>query len=553
MMLRAIAFVTMLRRSVPAVHRSQRMVLRASSQLSASPTGSTLVQEAVAWCGLNSLMYTDGKLSWSHAPVTLSPYAYPREGFEYAQRIQPLINTLIDNIARDREFLVSVLESVAASDPFVQRLLDLYREVPEAVVRSGIALGIHRSDYMLNNAAPSSSSSSSSSSTQVPLQIEINTIASSFGCLSSKVGDLHRHLLSRHFGSPDLEAVLRATELPEMPEGGPGCAEGLMPYNPTIRMLATSLALSHFLSGDRSSVIVFVVQPNERNQADQRLLEAELWSTHGLKVEFLTLEQVDARCSLGAGGSLLLAPATATLASILPSSSSFSPSAEAPSPVSVVYFRAGYSPDDYPGEQQWRARGLIERSAAVKCPNVGYQLAGTKKVQQVLCESGVLEKFLPNVDDAALVRRCFAAQYPLGEGASPAAQQAAAAAEKDGSQWVVKPQREGGGNNYYGAELSAFLRENQGSPVLSSYVLMQRIFPKAQKAAFLRSGQVQVLDSISELGVYGTFLGDGGAEPVLNECAGYLLRTKPVGVDEGGVATGFSVLNSVVLLDEEDV
>jgi len=541
--------------------------LRAHSGATPQPgSSSALVQQAIAWCGLNSLMYTDGKLSWSHAPVTLSPYAYPREGFEYAQRIQPLLNTLVDNISRDREFLVSVLEPVAASDPFVQRLLGMYQTVPEAVVRSGIALGIHRSDYMLNNAAPSSSSSySSSSSTQVPLQIEINTIASSFGCLSKKVGDLHRHLLSRHFGSPDLEAVLRATDMPEMlAEGGPGCAaESLMPDNPTIRMLATSLALSHFLSGDRSSVIVFVVQPNERNQADQRLLEAELWRTHGLKVEFLTLEQVDARCSLGANGSLLLAPPppSATLASLLPSSSSsssFSSSssaaaAAAPSPVSVVYYRAGYSPDDYPGEQQWRARSLIERSAAVKCPNVGYQLAGTKKVQQVLCEPGVLERFLPSADDAALVRRCFAAQYPLGEGASPAAQQAAAAAEKDGSQWVVKPQREGGGNNYYGAELSAFLRENKGSSVLSSYVLMQRIFPKAQKAAFLRSGQVQVLDSISELGVYGTFLGDGGAEPVLNECAGYLLRTKPVGVDEGGVATGYSVLNSVVLIDDEDV
>jgi hypothetical protein len=37
----------------------------------------------------------------------------------------------------------------------------------------------------------------------------------------------------------------------------------------------------------------------------------------------------------------------------------------------------------------------------------------------------------------------------------------------DGAPWVLKPQREGGGNNLYGAELSAFLKEHQGDPVLS--------------------------------------------------------------------------------------
>lgn len=48
--------------------------------------------------------------------------------------------------------------------------------------------------------------------------------------------------------------------------------------------------------------------------------------------------------------------------------------------VSVVYFRAGYTPVDYPSEQAWAARLMVERSKAVKCPTLGYQLAGTKKV-----------------------------------------------------------------------------------------------------------------------------------------------------------------------------
>ena len=81
---------------------------------------------------------------------------------------------------------------------------------------------------------------------------------------------------------------------------------------------------------------------------------------------------------------------------------------------------------------------------------------------------------------------------------------------------------------------------------------MERIFPRLQKTAFLRSGNLQVLPSISELGIYGTFLGRAGDGLLLNDYAGYLLRTKPDGVDEGGVASGYSVLNSIVLVDESN-
>jgi glutathione synthase len=86
--------------------------------------------------------------------------------------------------------------------------------------------------------------------------------------------------------------------------------------------------------------------------------------------------------------------------------------------------------------------------------------------------------------------------------------------------------------------------------LVTGYVLMQRIFPKPQTTAFLRKGELLILPSISELGMYGVFLGDGSSKPLLNSCAGYLLRTKPDGVDEGGVAAGFSVLSSVILVEK---
>lgn len=55
-------------------------------------------------------------------------------------------------------------------------------------------------------------------------------------------------------------------------------------------------------------------------------------------------------------------------------------------------------------------------------------------------------------------------------------------------------------------------------------------------------------DCLCELGMYGVFVGNGSKQ--LNEPAGHLLRSKFLGVDEGGVASGFACLSSPLLVDD---
>jgi hypothetical protein len=113
-----------------------------------------------------------------------------------------------------------------------------------------------------------------------------------------------------------------------------------------------------------------------------------------------------------------------------------------------------------------------------------------------------------------------------------------------------------------------FLKAHANDPILSSelilsvllfdvicpsfhlgFVLMRRIFTdKDERSAFFRHGHVSLGHSVSELGIFGCGLYGGGKE-VVNDSAGYLMRTKSEDVDEGGVATGFSVLSAIVLTD----
>lgn len=210
--------------------------------------------------------------------------------------------------------------------------------------------------------------------------------------------------------------------------------------------------------------------------ADQRSFEAQLWNDHRIKVEFMTLKEIYQRgrtIESSSGKKQLvveLHPAKNSVAAVQSNQLS-----DTERVVSVAYFRAGYGPNDYPSEDEWSARTLIEHSSAIKCPSVGYQLAGTKAIQAALCSHGVLEQFLSESSECAMIRRCFAAQHSLVEGSSGdatdadgiATKAALEAARKDGSNWVLKPQREGGGNNFYGEELRQFLCEHEHDHILS--------------------------------------------------------------------------------------
>jgi glutathione synthase len=254
-------------------YRQQFVTLGAAATSTSTPsTGNgidpeatqRLLTQANAWCGLNGLMYSDGDKNWNMAPVALVPNAFSRECFEYAESVQPIINVLIDMISRDRDFLLANLLSVAGSDAFTKRLLDIYSSLPDAVVKESVHLGLHRSDYMIDY--------NPLTGIEQPLQVEMNTIASSFGCLSKKVGDFHRFMLARNADSGTLRTLLALTapsiEFDPTLSDSQNEMEGIIqriPENRSVRQLALALAMAHFLYGDKSAVVLFVVQPGERN------------------------------------------------------------------------------------------------------------------------------------------------------------------------------------------------------------------------------------------------------------------------------------------------
>ncbi|KAM8947804.1 glutathione synthetase [Pelodytes ibericus] len=427
------------------------------------------------------------------APFTLLPSPVPKALFEQAKVVQEDFNLLVDRISQNPSFLEQALSSTMKVDDFIKRLFQIYKQIQDEGLAQSVFLGINRSDYMFDCREDGTSSLK---------QIEINTIAASFGGLTSRTPAVHQHVLKTLGKTKEARNVL---------SNNPSCG------------IARGVAKAWELYGSEKAVVMFLVETTQRNIFDHRYIENELWERN-IRVIRRRLRDVLERGSLNSDKCLYVDGYE----------------------IAIAYFRTGYMPQDY-DEQDWEARLLMERSKAVKCPDIATQLVGTKKVQQELSRPLTLEKFLPDRPEAVVrIRETFAGLYTLdiGEEGDKMVETAIANPE----QFVLKPQREGGGNNIYGDEIKEILERCKDGLERTSYILMDKIKPQPVKNCLLKAGsQLQISECISELGMFGVYVRQGG-DMVLNERVGHLLRTKATEHADGGVAAGVAVLDNPFLV-----
>ena len=183
---------------------------------------------------------------------------------------------------------------------------------------------------------------------------------------------------------------------------------------------------------------------------------------------------------------------------------------------------------------------MLEKSRAIKCPNIAYHLVGMKKIQQILAQPGVVERYL-SAENSVLLRKSFTGLYSLEKDSA-----AFSLIKSNPSKFVMKPQREGGGNNIYGQDILPYITAEAEKNGLDEFILMDLINAPTRNSIMFRSDVAVETKSVSELGIFGVWLSNG-RNVIINEAAGHLLRTKPSDSNEGGVAAGFSVLDSPAL------
>lgn len=453
------------------------------------------------WCLINGLIFIHDEpenLIYHELvkpyPITLLPTKFPRKEFNFAVEIQSYFNELIHKIANDHEFLEKVLKNVIKVDDFTRNLWNIYETVRAEGISQPISMNILRNDMMLDKNKESKETKLS--------QIEINTVSASFGSSASVMYQLHKNLLKYTNNSEYIQKQV---------------------VNENILVLAQGISEGWKLYGKPNALVVFIISKKEKNLGDQKLLEYkcnELESS--LRIRRFTLAQIFEKAKL-VDKCLIINGEE----------------------VGLVYFRAGYSPEDYENETDWQARLLIERSLAIKSPNIQTHLAGAKRIQQALTEPNVLERF---IDDGQIVNKLkstFVDQYCFENDNFDELVQFML---ENCHNFVLKPQREGGGNNIYKEDIKEFYNSLTDKKELTGYILMRLVDPyvsqnyivKPQKRSFKKE------NLINELGIFGVVISDSNSM-ITNKTGGYLVRTKPIQVNEGGVATGYSALDTFYL------
>merc|ERR1712228_155871 len=352
------------------------------------------------------------------------------------------------------------------------------------------------------------------------IQIEINTIASAGSLMSDFVTKLHQFLIRKMNILMSSNQDLNTNNLPIFNDNNQSLAYSLF--------RASEIVHTKYLNGKYQHIekrtILMIVTDDEVNISDQRGLEYVLLSEYNVYIIRRSLLYIYNNAKITKQGEFYIDDCF----------------------ISCCYFRAGYSPKHYQSEKEWKARLMIEESLAIKCPNIEYQLIGSKLMQIVFCDKNVLRKYL-NEDEIEEIYSHFGMMRNLGD-IVECDDKLFNHIKKNPHEYVLKhTQREGGGNNLYNDDIVEFIEHKMNDSNMNNWIAMKRIYPKPVKTIQIRNFKQFEIEGISEFGVYSSYICDDKGHVECDEIIGTLVRTKPMNISQGGVFSGYAVFDSVVV------
>jgi glutathione synthase len=470
-----------------------------------------IIDDAVAEALQLNLCFLSGPGQSRHVPFTFTPNPVSAVTLAQLEVAAPLLGRLTQELASRDELIQAVHAPLAAGDPFFAEMLSTHRELHGAPGQlQRVPLLLQRSDFMLDQGLG-------------PKLVECNSIAAGMAPFGDRVQGLHAYLQLRW---PE--------EYSRYHTASPG---DLLP-NPATANMARAIAgaarqMARDLDDEGDPGFLMVVQENEDNLFDQRLLERQL-QDFGLRTYRRTFRQLHQQLSTGPNQCLQL---------------------EGCGTVHVVYLRAGYQYHDYIAtdldtrrccDALRATRMFIERHRVALNATIAQQLATSKRMQLYLAKGGdgVLAELGFGAGERDALSSVFAQMRVVDAGSGERLREEASTAD-----WVLKNQGEGGGHCLFDRDmlhrLDTLTHNDYGA-----WTLMQRLRPagREQTTLVVREGWAQrVQRLVSEIGLFTAHLGaqalpTGDSRPAY---IGYLVRSKPPDVTEAGVHSGFGALDSL--------
>ncbi len=472
-----------------------------------------IIDDAVAQALQLNLCFLDGPGKTRHVPFSFTPCPIGAAVFAQLESAAPLLGRLTQALAAQDDLLQEVHAQLAGADPFFAAMLSTHHALhsqPGEVLR--VPLLLQRSDFMIDAHTG-------------PKLVECNSIAAGMAPFGDRIGSLHRYLQERW-----------STEYARWHTTAPGT---LYP-NPATANMARAIAnaatnIANELGDRGQRNFLMVVQDNEDNVFDQRLLENQLRQL-GMQTHRRTFRQLHQQLSSGPNQSLYL---------------------EGCGTLHVVYLRAGYQFQDYVAtdldtrrccDALLATRMFIERHRVALNATIAQQLATSKRMQLQLTndDGSLLQRLGFSRDEGDTLQAILAPMRSVNVDSATRLRD-----EGNVSEWVLKNQGEGGGHCLFDQDILHRL-DTLGESDYSAWTLMRRLHPagRDKDTLLLREGRARTAQRlVSEIGLFTAHLGSAtlATDDPRPGYIGYLVRSKPPQVTEGGVHSGFGVLDSLFM------
>lgn len=193
---------------------------------------------------------------------------------------------------------------------------------------------------------------------------------------------------------------------------------------------------------------------------------------------------------------------------------------------------------------------MIELSRSIKCPNINTFLTTFKVFQYQLTKPDILKKYVNDEFIVNDILRFFVKIYYLQEIEPDKQKELFKEIVLDVNKYIIKPQKEGGGNNYYGEDIKKLIPSEDCTikDEMKSCIVMERINSVETQTIMLFENKPKIIESVSEFSAYGVILSD---ETTIhqNKSVGFLVRTKDKNSNEGGVIVGASAIDIPCLME----
>mgnify|MGYP002626335741 FL=1 len=433
----------------------------------------------------------------------LTPSPIPKNLYEKIFFYQIAFNKIINKLSNDQKFLEEILTPIAEKDEFVRKNLEISKKLVNYEHKQKIKLGIFRNDYLFDK------------NQNFLLFTEYNTIASSMGTFSDIIKIFYSYFSKKY---PEIFKKYSEKEIP---------IDGFENIQKFAESMFESIKLA-FPQQYKESIIIFVVQKNETNIFDQYSLSDELYNKYKIISKRMTLEEIKDKCIQDENGNL-------TLDNKL---------------ISLFYFRATYSENDYPNEKSWQSRELIELSTAIKVPDINTFLTTFKIFQYELSKPQILMHYVQNELIINDIIRFFGGIYYIRDMSQENINDLFNKIKLEPNKYILKPMKEGGGNNITGEKLKELIPENNSeiNDIIKNSVIVDRIDSYIHEGLILRDEKLNVQNSISEYSIYGIILTNEN-NIIMNKSVSFLVRTKNKESIEGGIIEGAGAIDIPCLLD----